>query len=127
MALIKCPECGREVSDRAGVCPNCAFPLSSLRKDGTVSIKIANGLAGSVNIYELSSMNVIWSGKSGQIAKFEITQPIEIGILWGAGKKFLPGATIRVEANKKYELAMRQGFFTTGVCINEVDVLDSGR
>ena len=127
MALIKCPECGREVSDRAGVCPNCAFPLSSLRKDGTVSIKIANGLAGSVNIYELPSMNVIWSGKSGQIARFEITQPIEIGILWGAGKKFLPGATIRVEAGKKYELAWRQGFLTSSVCINEVDVLDSGR
>ena len=127
MALIKCPECGKEVSDRAGVCPNCAFPLSSLRQDGVVSIKIANGLAGSVNIYEVSSMKVVWSGKSGQIAKFEITQPIEIGILWGAGKKFLPGATIRVEAGKKYELATRQGFFSYGVCINEVDVLDSGR
>lgn len=127
MALVKCPECGREVSDRAGVCPNCAFPLSSLRKDGTVSIKIANGLAGSVNIHELPSMNVLWSGKSGQIAKFEITQPTEIGIRWGIGKKFLPGATICVEAGKKYELTMRQGFFTTGICINEVDVLDAGR
>lgn len=27
MALINCPECGKEVSDRATVCPNCAFPL----------------------------------------------------------------------------------------------------
>lgn len=28
MALIKCPECGREISDRAVSCPNCGFPLS---------------------------------------------------------------------------------------------------
>ena len=127
MALIKCPECGKEVSDRAGTCPNCAFPLSSLRTDGPVSIKIPNGLAGTVTIHEVTSMNVIWSGKSAQIAKFEITQPIEIGIKWGAGKKFLPGTTTRVEAGKKYELVTRQGFFSTGFCINEVDVLDSGR
>ena len=27
MALIECPECGREVSDVAAVCPECAFPV----------------------------------------------------------------------------------------------------
>jgi len=27
MALIRCPECGREVSDRAEACPNCGYPL----------------------------------------------------------------------------------------------------
>ena len=27
MALIKCPECGREVSDTAPTCPNCGFAL----------------------------------------------------------------------------------------------------
>jgi len=27
MALIKCPECGREVSDRATSCIHCGFPL----------------------------------------------------------------------------------------------------
>ncbi len=28
MALIKCPDCGREVSDRADKCPSCACPLN---------------------------------------------------------------------------------------------------
>ena len=27
VALIKCPECGREISDRAASCPNCGYPL----------------------------------------------------------------------------------------------------
>lgn len=26
MALIKCPECGKEISDKAGKCPNCGCP-----------------------------------------------------------------------------------------------------
>lgn len=28
MALIKCPECGKEVSDKAPTCPHCGCPLS---------------------------------------------------------------------------------------------------
>lgn len=28
MALIKCPECGKEISDKASVCVNCGYPVS---------------------------------------------------------------------------------------------------
>lgn len=28
MALIKCPECGKEISDKAISCPNCGYPVS---------------------------------------------------------------------------------------------------
>lgn len=31
MALIGCPECGKEVSDKAIVCINCGFPLKETR------------------------------------------------------------------------------------------------
>ena len=27
MALIKCPECGKEISDAAESCPNCGYPI----------------------------------------------------------------------------------------------------
>lgn len=27
MSLIKCPECGKEISDKASSCPNCGMPL----------------------------------------------------------------------------------------------------
>lgn len=27
MALIKCPECGKEISDKVKACPHCGFPL----------------------------------------------------------------------------------------------------
>lgn len=32
MALIKCPECGREVSDIADLCPNCGCPIRAKKK-----------------------------------------------------------------------------------------------
>ena len=28
MALIKCPECGKEISDKAMACPNCGNPMN---------------------------------------------------------------------------------------------------
>lgn len=27
MALIECPECGKRISDKAEVCPNCGYPM----------------------------------------------------------------------------------------------------
>lgn len=30
MALIKCPECGREISDKAVSCPSCGFQMMAL-------------------------------------------------------------------------------------------------
>lgn len=34
MALISCPECGKQVSDRADSCPNCGYPISKLKTGG---------------------------------------------------------------------------------------------
>ena len=33
MALIKCPECGKKVSDSATSCPNCGHPLMTKRQN----------------------------------------------------------------------------------------------
>ncbi len=30
MALINCPRCNKKVSDKASICPNCKYPISSL-------------------------------------------------------------------------------------------------
>ena len=127
MALIKCPECGREVSDRAGNCPQCGFPLSSLRTDGIVTIKIANGLAGTVRVLDMSNSSVLWSGRSGQIARFSIEKPTTIGIIFALMNKPEKGLTAEVRAGGRYEMAWRDGFFVGGYTINEVDVIDSGR
>lgn len=33
MALIKCPECGKEVSDRAKSCPGCGCPIDKFQNE----------------------------------------------------------------------------------------------
>lgn len=33
MSLIKCPECGREISDKAVNCPGCGYPLELLKEE----------------------------------------------------------------------------------------------
>ena len=35
MALIKCSECGREISDKAEVCPGCGAPVFATTKQKT--------------------------------------------------------------------------------------------
>ena len=34
MALMKCPECAREVSDKASVCPQCGYPIAAAAQGG---------------------------------------------------------------------------------------------
>lgn len=46
MALITCPECGREISDKAVSCPGCGFPIidyiRNLYEDETSMIECKN-------------------------------------------------------------------------------------
>ena len=39
MAIIKCPECGKEVSDVANACIHCGFPLKTNKFDKELSLK----------------------------------------------------------------------------------------
>ena len=35
MALIKCPECGKEISDKSKQCIHCGYPLDELKMNNT--------------------------------------------------------------------------------------------
>ena len=37
--MMKCPECGKEISDKALTCPNCGCPLVLKKEDHTESIE----------------------------------------------------------------------------------------
>ena len=51
MALIRCPECGKEVSDKSKVCIHCGYPLVNLEC-------VING-----KVYDLSdAMTTLLSG-----------------------------------------------------------------
>ncbi|EGY02165.1 hypothetical protein AZA_27470 [Nitrospirillum viridazoti Y2] len=41
MALIKCGECGRDVSDKAAACPGCGAPIAALAAAADTPIKVS--------------------------------------------------------------------------------------
>lgn len=50
MSLIKCPECGREISDKASTCPGCGCPVSKM--DIGDPIYTYRGIDGMLVIYK---------------------------------------------------------------------------
>jgi Zn finger protein HypA/HybF involved in hydrogenase expression len=70
MALINCPECNREISDKAESCPHCGFLLKQEIKD---------------NIYDYNEKQYDISGvlqllQKGNVGVAEITFYITLGI-----------------------------------------------
>ena len=131
MALIKCKECGKEISDRAKICPNCGCPLSDILKKGIVRIKMPNNIVqGWVGLFssrdariEDSKGNVLWEGKHGENAKFEIEEATEITIYLGGWANTVSG---EVEPNKKYSLVQDLGVHMLATFrMTEVDMIDA--
>jgi len=54
MAIIKCPECNKDVSDKAASCPNCGNPINcSIKcpKCGSENTKAISGANKIMSIY----------------------------------------------------------------------------
>lgn len=136
MAMINCPECGKQVSDKATACPNCAFPLGELRTDGMVRIKmipsgipkqIQHQFGRAISIYNYETQELLWQGKQNQIASFRIEKPTTLYFT-----KTLVGYefTAQVEANKKYQFAVTNNNllgikWKNRFTLSEVDTIDS--
>lgn len=46
MALIKCPECGKNISENAKSCPNCGYEINTLGYGKTLGAGIKEGIKG---------------------------------------------------------------------------------
>ena len=68
MALIKCPECGQDVSDKAIQCIHCGYPLN-IQKDSAYDI-IYNGFENNSLKYKYQA-NLI--GCIRQLLKLDLT------------------------------------------------------
>lgn len=63
MALITCPECGKQISDKAKTCPNCGCPVSDMNtenaEDQSTPEVNANNVAGKMmNMVQLSLIHI---------------------------------------------------------------------
>lgn len=75
MALIKCPECGREISDKAIACPNCGCPISSdeiqRRKNHLIKKMAAKHYVPCIKCGEWNEVGSTYCAKCGRIINFE--------------------------------------------------------
>ena len=113
----------------AAACPQCGFPISSLRTDGTVMVKICGDLLGPVYVIDYSTEKTIWSGRPGDTAVFDIPKPTHVYFHWGLGSRRgqRHNYNYTVEAGGRYELTYAQGFWSAEIVLRRVDVIDAGR
>lgn len=134
MALITCPDCGKQVSDKAPACPNCGCPISIPKTSREVKVALPNtqvlsggGLASAL-IKRDASISAggkrLWTGSHGQVAAFEVDGPTQISIDLGSMANPTVGM---VKPGHKYQLVQDLGFHWKAVFkLSEVDVIDSG-
>ena len=142
MALIKCPECGNMVSDKAIACIHCGSPLIV---DKSVKIKIPRFNTGMMSQKASEAEiqcegKVLWKGFSGQVANLEIESAmVKLKVLikqayTGHPFPFFRDFSIQgvVEQGKKYEIKNARVSLAFGDptksdwIFSEVDVIDSG-
>lgn len=131
MALIKCPECGKEISDKAASCIHCGCPIEDVATGGGVRIKIPNNIVeGIVGLFSSrraavndANGKLLWEGQHGENAKFFIDEPTQVTIELGGWGNPVSGT---VEPKKKYAFVQDMGMHMLATFrITEVDIIDA--
>jgi len=141
MAMIKCPECGNMVSDKAPSCIHCGVPMNASK---TVKVKIPRFVTGMMGQKASEAeircnSQIAWKGFCGQVASFDIAAAAEIEIVifkayTGHPAPFFRDFSIKgnVDVGKRYEIKNARASLAFGDptrsdwVLSEVDVLDSG-
>ena len=127
MALITCPECGRQVSDAASTCPTCGYPIKSITND-VIRIKIDNNpsVPGAyVRIFELGTNELLANVPSGSVAEIKSAQEKQI-YFCGLTKTPMLVAKVSPQNGGKYRATWGPGMFSPRIIsCSRVDVIDS--
>ncbi len=141
MALIQCPECGAQISNKANTCIHCGSPLTSDKK---VKIKIPRFVTGMLSQNAAAAEvyiqgKQVWQGFSGQVAIFEVNAPCSATIkiikaYTGHPFPFFTNFNIcgNIKPGIKYEIKNAKTSLVFGdpsksqYVFSEVDIIDSG-
>lgn len=74
MALIKCPECGKDISDKAQVCINCGYPISDLNKNELYSLTLVGYSGNKKSMANARSMAEIFLKNDYHLSTLEAFQ-----------------------------------------------------
>lgn len=133
MALIKCPECGKEISSKAATCIYCGCPIEATQPDGTVRIKMSvlkapTGFNGNQKVSVSSDGKTLWEGHSGEVAEIYFKGDTEITVNYHMSLMHYGGecsGIISPAKSKKYNVSARQGIMSTKLVLQPVDIFDA--
>lgn len=139
MALIKCPECGKEISDKATSCPGCGYKISKTYKKISIPKYIYLGI-----LFIVAILSLIFLISKNHKNKYEIAEGIYLGMTRDNAMKILnpkfdvyipnnePKITIMIndvtEKNKdawNYFNINESGVWYIGLTFNDKELLES--
>lgn len=126
MALITCPECGKEVSSAAKTCPNCGFPISNVTND-KILIKIDQHPSVLGCIVPIKDENgfPLAQGKAGSTVEIRSKKPIKITFCGTLGKPQFT-TTVSPSDGGRYQASWGIGMFQPVIrACQKVDHIDS--
>lgn len=102
MALIKCPDCGKQISSQAASCPNCGCPIAS--RPTTVKIRCLSDDRHVKRMKFAIGGRVVAEAPLGSVATITINEPTTVDVTIVLG--FIGGgspARFRAVPGKCYE------------------------
>lgn len=118
MALIKCPECSREVSDQADSCPHCGFPIKKQSHKDIENILSNASLSRPVKIREIQKVKQ-WDLKEiiDTVKEYEESHPKSIK------PKASTGPVCPKCGSTEFTPVRRKWSLMTGILTNKVDLI----
>ncbi len=110
MALIKCKECGRDVSSLATNCPNCGAPVIAEDTNGIIHIKCnyINGSATRAKVYNYDTGELLVSIPQRSSTTLRISKDTKVEVNFLAVKSAM--GTLEYEGVHSYEIGSRLVF-----------------
>lgn len=110
MPLIKCPECGKEVSNKAHTCPHCGFPIEEMAVEEVAKQSIGEP------IFTFKERR----GRTGSILAFVLLEVI-IGVCIGLSFTNMTALVFALIFGSCFELGGVVGFVTDMINITKLN------
>ena len=116
MALIACPECGNEISDKAPVCPRCGVPMVLQSK--VVVYGYTQQFAVNPKVKVFWNGSLVGSVRKGERLSFDIDADGEVSF-----KSSIRSASLRVQVGRVTKIKISWDRITGKMIPQIVDVV----
>lgn len=128
MALISCPECGKQISDHAVACPNCGYPIAGSISYTAVpsdSVKILIEEHPSISSFYVPIKNAngekLCTARAGSVVTIKIKEPTTITLCGQLGRRMFSAPVV---PGRKYKATWRMGLVQASISsCYEVDII----